>query len=106
RTHQIRVHMSYTGHPIVGDDMYGGRHVSERTLGGAGEAMLLARQALHATTLGFRHPMTEARMSFTAPVAADIARAVALLRASTQAAGASCAVESPGATVDLSSAGL
>jgi 23S rRNA pseudouridine1911/1915/1917 synthase len=106
RTHQIRVHLSYTGHPIVGDDMYGGRHATDRMLGGERDEMLLARQALHATTLGFRHPMTEERMSFTAPVAADIARAVSLLRASTRAAGEACEVTAPGATIDLSSAGL
>ena len=101
RTHQIRVHLSYLGLPIVGDDMYGGKHTTERDLGGDSDAMLLARQALHATTLGFRHPMTEQPMKFTAPVAADIARAVALLRASTRASGADPAVAVPGATIDL-----
>ena len=106
RTHQIRVHLSYLGHPIVGDDMYGGKHATERDLGGASDAMLLARQALHATTLGFRHPMTEQPMSFTAPIAADLARAVALLRASTRAAGAEPLVAPPGATIDLAAAGL
>jgi 23S rRNA pseudouridine1911/1915/1917 synthase len=106
RTHQIRVHLSYLGHPIVGDDMYGGKHSTERDLGGPSDAMLLARQALHATTLGFRHPMTEQPMSFTAPIAADLARAVALLRASTRAAGAEPLVAPPGATIDLAAAGL
>ena len=101
RTHQIRVHLSYLGFPIVGDDMYGGKHSTARDLGGDSDAMLLARQALHATTLGFRHPMTEQPMKFTAPLAADIARAVALLRASTRAAGGEPAVEAPGATIDL-----
>ncbi|MFM7134788.1 MAG: RluA family pseudouridine synthase [Planctomycetota bacterium] len=106
RTHQIRVHLSYLGHPIVGDDMYGGKHATERDLGGSSDAMLLARQALHATTLGFRHPMNEQPMSFTAPIAADLARAVALLRASTRAAGAEPSVASPGASIDLNAAGL
>ena len=106
RTHQIRVHLSYLGLPIVGDDMYGGKHTTERDLGGDSDAMLLARQALHATTLGFRHPMTEQPMKFTAPLAADIARAVALLRASTRASGADPAVAVPGATIDLASAGV
>jgi 23S rRNA pseudouridine1911/1915/1917 synthase len=106
RTHQIRVHLAFTGHPIVGDDMYGGRHARESDFGGASDAMLLARQALHATTLGFRHPMTEQPMSFTAPVADDIRRAIALLRAATIAAGAAPEVDAPGATIDLAAAGL
>ena len=106
RTHQIRVHLSYIGHSIVGDDMYGGRHTFERDLGGESDNMLLARQALHATTLGFRHPMHEAPMKFTAPVAADIRRAVELLRASSARAGFTVAVDAPGATIDLVAAGL
>jgi 23S rRNA pseudouridine1911/1915/1917 synthase len=101
RTHQIRVHLSYLGMPIVGDDMYGGKHTTERMLGGEGDAMLLARQALHATTLGFRHPMTEKPMSFTAPVAADIARAISLLRSASVTP-----VDAPGTTIPLPSAGL
>jgi 23S rRNA pseudouridine1911/1915/1917 synthase len=100
------VHLSYLGHPIVGDDMYGGKHTTERMLGGPSDAMLLARQALHATTLGFRHPMTEQPMTFTAPVAADIARAVELLRASTRAAHTEPALTAPGTTISLPSAGL
>jgi hypothetical protein len=63
--------------------------------------MLLARQALHATTLGFKHPMTEQPMTFTAPLAADLARAVTLLRAATRATGSEPAVDAPGATIDL-----
>lgn len=106
RTHQIRVHLSYIGLPIVGDDMYGGKHTTERMLGGESDAMLLARQALHATTLGFRHPMTEKPMMFTAPMAADIRRAVDLLRGATSAAGLEMAVSAPGATIELSAAGL
>jgi len=106
RTHQIRVHLSYLGLPIVGDDMYGGKHTTERMLGGEGDAMLLARQALHATTLGIRHPMTEKPMSFTAPVAADIRRAVELLRAATRASGAEHVVVAAGTTVELTPAGL
>jgi 23S rRNA pseudouridine1911/1915/1917 synthase len=131
RTHQIRVHLSYIGHSIVGDDMYGGKHSTERDFGGESEAMLLARQALHATTLGFRHPMTEAPMRFTAPVAGDIRRAIELLRAASArsgggsvvvegaggpmdpmdlcagaGAGAATRVEAPGATIDLAAAGL
>ena len=106
RTHQIRVHLSYLGMPIVGDDMYGGKHTTERMLGGDTDAMLLARQALHATTLGFKHPMTDKPMAFTAPVAADIRRAIDLLRASTRAAGIEPRIDAPGTTIDLAGAGV
>ena len=106
RTHQIRVHLSYIGLPILGDDMYGGKHTTERMLGGESDAMLLARQALHATTLGFRHPMTEKQVMFTAPMAADIRRAVDLLRSATRAAGLEPTVHALGATIELSAAGL
>ena len=106
RTHQIRVHLSYIGLPIVGDDMYGGKHTTERMLGGESDAILLARQALHATTLGFRHPMTEKQVMFTAPMAADIRRAVDLLRSATRAAGLESAASAPGASVELSAAGI
>lgn len=106
RTHQIRVHLSYLGLPIVGDDMYGGKHATERMLGGEGDAMLLSRQALHATTLGFRHPMTEQAMSFTAPIAEDIRRAVELLRAASRTAGNEPRVDAPGSTIALGAAGL
>jgi 23S rRNA pseudouridine1911/1915/1917 synthase len=106
RTHQIRVHLSYIGHPIVGDDMYGGKHTTERMLGGETDAMLLARQALHATTLGIRHPMTEQPMAFTAPVADDIRRAIELLRNTTRASGHDPASHPPGATITLERAGL
>ena len=102
RTHQIRVHMTWRGYPLVGDDMYGGKHVTERDLGGTATTMLLARQALHATTLGFRHPMTETPMMFTAPVAADLQRALELLRGSQ----VSELLTPPGATIDLASAGV
>jgi 23S rRNA-/tRNA-specific pseudouridylate synthase len=108
RTHQIRVHLSYIGTPIVGDDMYGGRHSTQRMLGGDNDAMLLARQALHATTLGIKHPMTDTPMAFTAPVAADLKRAIELLRAATRASGAEYAplVTAPGTTIDFAAAGL
>ena len=55
RTHQIRVHMAYIGHPVAGDPLYGPR----KTLKGHG-------QFLHAKTLGFTHPTTEELVEFTA----------------------------------------
>ena len=57
RTHQIRVHMAYIGHPVAGDPLYGPR----KTLKGNG-------QFLHAQTLGFTHPKTGETMTFTAEV--------------------------------------
>ncbi|MBZ4031112.1 RluA family pseudouridine synthase [Ligilactobacillus salivarius] len=57
RTHQIRVHMKYIGHPLVGDQLYGPR----KTLGNSG-------QFLHAEKLGFIHPRTNEYLEFTAPL--------------------------------------
>jgi 23S rRNA pseudouridine1911/1915/1917 synthase len=91
RTHQIRVHMSHLGWPIVGDDMYGGKPFVDD----AGRT-IIARQALHACTLGFRHPITGEAMEFTAPVRGDIADLVRTLRA-----GGVRSPESPGATIAL-----
>lgn len=60
RTHQIRVHMSYLGHPLLGDDLYGG------------DITLLDRQALHCKHINFIHPFSREEMNFTAPLPADI----------------------------------
>lgn len=57
RTHQIRVHMKYIGHPLAGDPLYGPR----KTLPGNG-------QYLHARLLGFKHPRTGKQMTFTSPL--------------------------------------
>ena len=87
RTHQIRVHLSHLGYPIAGDDMYGGRHLSVGDVAGpAGTAgrsprdPLLTRQALHATVLGFTHPITKEPMTFQAPLATDMRDLITLLR--------------------------
>jgi len=76
RTHQIRVHLSQAGHPVVGDRLYGrGRRARGRDLA-PGLAQALAdfpRQALHAGVLGFRHPVTGRAVRFEAPVPADLA---------------------------------
>lgn len=70
RTHQLRVHMSYIGHPMIGDAMYGGGPLYRSQLEGrAHEAVgpLITRQALHAHTIEFRHPRTNAEMKLEAP---------------------------------------
>lgn len=59
RTHQIRVHLSHTGHPIVGDDLYGG---SEE----------MSRQALHAWCISFLHPVLKTQVEITAPLPDDM----------------------------------
>ena len=60
RTHQIRVHMSHLGHPLVGDDLYGG------------SKELLNRQALHCVQYAFTHPFTDARVVVDAPLPEDM----------------------------------
>lgn len=71
RTHQIRVHMKYIGHPLVGDPVYGGK--SGRTLGMSG-------QALHAGVLGFEHPRTGEYLEFARPIPEDMVHALDILR--------------------------
>ncbi len=92
RTHQIRVHMSHLGWPVVGDDMYGGKSYVDD----AGKTVI-ARQALHAAVLGFDHPQTRKRLEFTAPLRGDMGALVKELRGKAGFA----AVKAPGATVDL-----
>jgi 23S rRNA pseudouridine1911/1915/1917 synthase len=83
RTHQIRVHLAYAGHGLVGDPTYGGKkRLSEKVLGqGAEVGNGFPRQALHAATLGFDHPVTGERMEFSSPLPADIAGLIKALRA-------------------------
>ncbi|QCJ41782.1 RluA family pseudouridine synthase [Bacillus sp. S3] len=60
RTHQIRVHMSYIGHPLLGDDLYGG------------DVTLLNRQALHCKQIKFKHPFSGEEMMFSASLPQDM----------------------------------
>jgi len=106
RTHQIRVHLSHGGYPIVGDDMYGGRALlaedlatgSIRSGGTCAEGTIIGRQALHAATLAFRHPETHVPMAFAAPLPGDMLAALAALRTLDPA---SRRRDPPGATIAL-----
>lgn len=60
RTHQLRVHFAHLGHPITGDDLYGR------------ETPMIGRHALHARSLSFTHPTTNAPMSLCAPLPSDM----------------------------------
>ncbi len=82
RTHQIRVHLASIGHPVAGDATYGGTRTPSSRRGAAREALAsLTRPALHAAHLAFTHPADGRRMDLTAPLPADIAGVLALLRA-------------------------
>ena len=83
RTHQIRVHMSYLRHPLVGDPVYAGRH---RVPPGAQADLLhylqaFKRQALHAWRLTLLHPEHGEEVSFEAPLPDDMTQLIALLQA-------------------------
>ena len=82
RTHQIRAHMRHEGHPLFGDERYGGTEIlrGERTGSYrqfvANGFKLCPRQALHARTLGFVHPRTGRQMDFTSKLPADMEQLV------------------------------
>lgn len=94
RTHQIRLHLTHVGHPILCDRLYGGRaviteleliprdkigqHTAEEQA--AFNEPLLDRQALHAHKLAFAHPITREQLQFVAPLAADMERALTALK--------------------------
>ncbi|MCD4826126.1 MAG: RluA family pseudouridine synthase [Phycisphaerae bacterium] len=88
RTHQLRVHMSFLGHPIIGDRMYGGGPLYRSQLDGhpeVAEGPLITRQALHAHTIEFRHPRSGEMMNLTAPWPSDFETALAELQKRCQA---------------------
>jgi len=78
RTHQIRVHLSAIGHPVVGDSLYGGVH--RRVPGDLRAVTHLDRPFLHASKLVFTHPDDGRRMTFTSDLPDDLARVLDDLR--------------------------
>ena len=73
RTHQIRVHLTHAGHALIGDPLYGGHRKLSPRAPGAAMAAAFPRQALHAATLGFLHPVSGAALSFASPLPPDMA---------------------------------
>ena len=69
RTHQVRVHMASIGHPLLGDPVYGR---SGKSHGKLLKELGFHRQALHAAELGFTHPVTKGRLSFSSPMPPDM----------------------------------
>jgi 23S rRNA pseudouridine1911/1915/1917 synthase len=83
RTHQIRVHMTHLGHPLLGDAAYGGGFKTKAALlpPAARQALLeLGRQALHARLLGFEHPVTGKHLVFESDLPDDLAHLAEALR--------------------------
>jgi 23S rRNA pseudouridine1911/1915/1917 synthase len=76
RTHQVRVHMASIGHPMVGDPVYGR---SGKTHAKLLKELGFHRQALHAAELGFTHPVTRHRLSFSSPMPPDMQELMAAL---------------------------
>ncbi len=87
RTHQIRVHMSSIGHPVFGDERYGGTEIRQGTIYSKYKQFihncfeLCPRQALHARTLGFVHPRTHKSVYFESPLPQDMTALLAKWRA-------------------------
>jgi len=82
RTHQIRVHMDYINHGLVGDNLYGTRYnVALNLYSDEQKDKLLKfpRQALHAFSLEFEHPTSKDRVSFDIPIAQDIQELIDML---------------------------
>lgn len=82
RTHQIRAHMRHIGHPLFGDERYGGMEILRGERSSTYKAFIqncldiCPRQALHARTLGFVHPVTKRQMDFTSELPDDLSRLI------------------------------
>jgi 23S rRNA pseudouridine1911/1915/1917 synthase len=82
RTHQIRVHMKHIGHTLFGDSTYGGDKILKGTVYSKYKQFvencfeICNRQALHAFTLGFKHPVSEENLFFTSPLAKDMEQVI------------------------------
>lgn len=89
RTHQIRVHMQYIKHPLFGDEVYGGNKILRGTVTSKYSKFvencfkILPRQALHAMSLGFIHPVTGKEMYFESPLPDDMQQVIEKWRAYT-----------------------
>ena len=84
RTHQIRVHLASIGHPVAGDDTYGGTRTPSSRRAAARQALQsLEHPALHAARLAFVHPATGERVEFNTPLPLDLSSVLERLRAAT-----------------------
>jgi len=85
RTHQIRVHLAHVGHPVFGDPAYGGRSATwggpegKKAQRAQNLLKLISRQALHAKTIGFVHPLTKELTRFDSELPADMKEVLARL---------------------------
>lgn len=84
RTHQIRAHLAYGGHGLLGDATYGGKRSLSKAMAPAARAAAesFPRQALHAATLGFVHPVSGEKMRFSAPLPQDMSDLLGAMRGS------------------------
>lgn len=82
RTHQIRVHLSWLGYPVVGDPLYGRAKGPGKDLAGplADALKAVSRQLLHSSFLSFKHPVSETPMAFSSPLPADMQGLIDLLK--------------------------
>jgi 23S rRNA pseudouridine1911/1915/1917 synthase len=77
RTHQVRVHMAHIGHPLIGDSVYNNR---QKTFRFGPNQSYFTRQALHAASLGFNHPVTGEKLAFVSNLPEDIQELLTYLR--------------------------
>jgi 23S rRNA pseudouridine1911/1915/1917 synthase len=80
RTHQIRVHLSQKGHPIVGDSLYGGNRIQNLPAKLVDAAQNMQRPFLHSRRLEFHHPRSGALLSFCSPLAPELSRFLSIIR--------------------------